>query len=100
MISFATLYDSLTAADIDVRVACHNGAHTIVLIDYPRGRSLCFPVAGDFDSATTALVASWWLRESLARGAPLAPITDGPCRACGDWPELTSLGDELLAELA
>jgi hypothetical protein len=83
---------SLAAAGLDVRVDGDDGRHAIVLIDYARGRSLCFPVAGDFDAATTALVASWCLRESLARGALLAPITDGPCRACGEWPELTVPG--------
>jgi hypothetical protein len=101
IIPFARLYDSLTAAGIEVRLVYVHGAHSIVLVDHAAARSLCFPVAGDFDSATTALVASWWLRESRRTNeAQAAPMTDGPCRVCGDWPELTALGDQMLAELA
>jgi hypothetical protein len=97
-LTFGTLYDFLTTAGIEVRVTYANGAHSIVLVDHARARSLCFLVVRDFDSAAAALVLSWWLRESLRRtGLQRPPLVDGPCRVCGDWPELTALGDELAA---
>lgn len=71
-LTFAALYDALTAAGIEVRVVYSDGTHSIVLIDHPAVRSLC--------AAT--------------------PITEGRRLVCGDWPELTALAEKLVASAA
>ena len=96
-ITFATLYDCLTAAGIDVGVACGDGAQRScssttrvaarsvsrlpVTLTLPRPRS--WPPGGCANPS---------------RVAPRAPDHQGPVRAFGDWPELSTLGEQLLTK--
>ena len=76
-LTFSDLCSAMDAAGVEVRVALHDGAHRVRLVDVRGGRSLDLPVTRGFDAEV--LIACCSL--ALCPQAPLARR----------WPELVAL---------
>jgi hypothetical protein len=89
-ISFAELFERLSAIGLIVTVGLDGARHVICVADPAAGRTIRYPVDGArFDAAAATLVLSARLRERL--GAPAALAHPRRPSVVGRWPEFEAL---------
>jgi hypothetical protein len=89
-VTFAELYDGLTAVGLEVGVAADAGGRLFLCVADPGAegeRSIRLAVEGGFDRTAAVLVASMRMREALTSPGRVPDLrADGrECR--GRWPE-------------
>ena len=90
-VTFAELYDALTARGLEVGIAERGGGHAITVHEPADGRAITLLVARDFDHAAHVLVMSIRLREGLASRGRMPDLRARDRECCGRWPEFLEL---------